>query len=107
MPISIKVFNLWRKLDVCVIFTVSILLTLSMAYYVLPWWGVLANVGVAGALAVVAVKLFWRTRDNEALDPTKHAAFVGLIILCYWFPMVYALGRDAATREGTSRWHPA
>jgi adiponectin receptor len=89
-PISISVFNLWRKMDVCAIFIVSILLTFSLAYYVLPWWGVLVNVGVAVAIAVAAVIFFWSTRDDEVLDPTMHAAFVGLIVLCYTFPMVYA-----------------
>lgn len=95
MPINIKVFNLWRRLDVLAIFAVSVLLTFSLAFFAMPWWGCLMNTLAASIVALYAMFSFWRIPDDHELDSTKHALFVGCIILCYWFPMAYGLIRDA------------
>lgn len=88
------VFNRWRKMDVIAIFNVSVLLTFSLSYFVLPWWGCLANTLVAACVACAATVSFARTPDEVDMDPRKQSLFVGSIVMCYWFPMVFATVRD-------------
>jgi adiponectin receptor len=95
MPVSQKVFNLWRRLDVCAIFAGSVCFTVALSFFVLPLWGTLITSAIAVVLAAMAMSRFWQTPDDQALDYTKHAAFVGSIIMCYWFPMVFAIVRDS------------
>ena len=90
-----QVFNKWRKYDVIAIFNVSVILAFSLSYFVLPWWGCLLNTSVAGLVASTATWTFWKTPDDVDLDPSKQSVFVASIVLCYWFPMAFALVRDS------------
>lgn len=93
MPINIQTFNLWRRLDVLGIFMGSVCFTISLSYVVFPWWGVLINSSVALTIAIFASLHFWQLQMTT-LDNKRHAMFIGSIIICYWFPMLYTLGRD-------------
>jgi adiponectin receptor len=90
-----QVFNRWRRYDIVAIFNVSVLLTFSLSFYVLPWWGCLMNTVVAGIVAARNNAYIRRIPDELDLDPAEQSVRVASIVLCYWFPMALALGRDA------------
>lgn len=95
MPFSVETYNLWRRLDVCAIFVGSSMFTVSLAYFVLPWWGMLINSLISASISLAAIWTFWKVPDDHVLDKWHHVGFVGSIILCYWFPMLIALLRAA------------
>lgn len=77
------------------IFIGSSLFAVSLSYVVFQWWGVMIVGLFASGISLVASVHFWRLPDDHALDNTRHSMYVGSIILCYWFPMLYALIRDS------------
>lgn len=95
MPMSIHVFGRWRYLDVCAIFVGATLFTFSLAYFVLPLWATILDTLLGTAITTLAIYSFWGTPGDHVLDHSKHALFVGSIIMCYWVPMAIALVRDA------------
>lgn len=94
-----NVSNFWRKLDVIAIFHVSVLLAFVLSYFVLPGWGCLLNTLIASFIAFKASAKFKNISENHVIDGFEHAKFVGSIILCYVFPMLYALVRDTVTQK--------
>ena len=101
MPIGIDVFSEWRKLDVTAIFACSVLLTFSLSCFVLPWWGTLLITMVTAAVAGAAVRNFGAISDDYILDHAKHSVLVSTVVICYWFPMAFALVRDALDNSFT------
>jgi hypothetical protein len=97
-----QVFNRWRRYDIVAIFNVSVLLTFSLSFYVLPWWGCLMNTAVAGIVAARNNAYIRRIPDELDLDPAEQSVRVASIVLCYWFPMALALVRDALDSRFTA-----
>lgn len=101
MSMDEHTFNVWRRLDVIAIFNVSVLLTFSLSYFVLPWWGCLLNTAAAALIAATATISVWKTPVDHVIDGSQQSKFVGSIIACYWFPLAFALVRDTCAHMFT------
>jgi adiponectin receptor len=82
--------NMWKQLDVSMIFSVSVLLTFCVSYYSFfgnPWM-YLGMTAISLTVAGVAVFRIHRSfKPGQKLNAKMNAVFVGFIILAYCFPM--------------------
>lgn len=101
MPINRTTMNFWRRMDLCAIFYCSVLMTFSLAFFVLPWWGLMIDTLIAAFVATAGILTYARLPEDHELDKVKHSLFVGLVVWCYLFPMAYACFRDAGTGQVT------
>jgi adiponectin receptor len=96
------VYNLWRRLDQVFIFQVSILLTFSLSFYVYSWRGIAANTLAAAMVAQTATVDIWSLSPTYQRNRNHMVVFVGSIVLCYWFPMVYQAVTDLCSGHGAT-----
>lgn len=101
MSMDVCTFNMWRRMDVIAIFQASVLLTFSLSYFVLPWWGCVLNTFIACGISSLATIRFWHIPVDHVINGGQQSAFVGSIISCYCFPMVYGLLKDATRLQFT------
>ena len=89
-----QVYNLWRRLDQVFIFQVSILLTFGISYHVYTWKGIAANTFAAFVVAQLATVDVWNLSPTYQRNRNHMVIFVGSIVMCYWFPMLYQAVAD-------------
>jgi adiponectin receptor len=89
-----QVYNLWRRLDQVFIFQVSIMLTFGIAYHVFSWKGIAANTFAAIVVAQLATADVWNLSPTYQRNRNHMVIFVGSIVMCYWFPMMYQAVAD-------------
>lgn len=101
LPISPRVYNRWRRLDVSFIFVASVFLAFALSRFVLPPWATGAVVGVAAAVACAALLQLANLKEGQALNRSAQAGFVGGVVLVYTFPMLCLTVKDAVARTFT------
>jgi adiponectin receptor len=100
--INPTVYNLWRRLDQVFIFQVSILLTFGLSYYVYSWRGIAVNTLAAALVAQTATADIWSLSPTFQRNRNHMVVFVGSIVLCYWFPMLYQAVTDLWSGQGAT-----
>lgn len=101
MPMSLRVFNIWRRLDIMAIFVAGVCFAVALASVVFPWRIVMLNGVVAAAVAWRGCRATWSMADDHVIDNARHVLFVGAIVLSYWAPMLYYLVAQASARRFT------
>ena len=99
MPVNKSVFNFWRRLDVSCIFIISICLTITFSWFVLPPVGISIITLISIIAGLTSIYRFWLTEDDHKLDGLKHTLFIATVKFCYLFPIVFALIRDIINKE--------
>eukprot|EP00775_Hariotina_reticulata_P014399 gene14399-14505_t len=93
--INADVYNLWRRLDQVFIFLVSILLAFGLSWHVYhSYVGIVINTAAAAIVAVVACRQVIGLQPQFQRHRGQMVVFVGSIVMCYWFPMGYQLGKE-------------
>lgn len=94
MPISAKVSNLWRKLDVCGIFLRATMLTFATSYFVLPMWGTIVNTLVSLSIAIWGIQIFLNQPIHQPLNKFHQALLIGSSVVCHYFPFYFVCLSD-------------
>jgi adiponectin receptor len=97
MPLSKRVYNVWRKLDIMFIFIASVPLTYALSFFVFPRWATWALTATAASVAASAVKRVSRLKEGEPLHRSSHTRFIAMIAAVYYLPMACQGALDAAS----------
>lgn len=89
MPISQKVYNQWRKLDIMFIFIASCFLTYALCYFIMPKWITWLITCVAIVVAFSAILKTRQLAPGEPMNRKTHTIFIATIILVYYIPIFY------------------
>lgn len=91
------------RLDQAFIFIVSVLIAFGLSWHVYSsWLGVALNTGVAAAVAVLGVLEVRGLQPHFQRHRGQMVAFIGSIVLCYWFPMGYQAAKELARGHPTA-----
>jgi len=99
MPISERVFILWRKLDVSFIFIASIFLTYALDCYIFPWSVTVMHIFFTVLVAYEGINNFWRCSNQAKIDHLRHTYLLSTVILCYMFPVICKIVYDIAIKN--------
>jgi predicted membrane channel-forming protein YqfA (hemolysin III family) len=101
--INADVYNLWRRLDQIFIFFASVLLALALSWHAYESAAAIAlNTAAAAVVAVAAVREIVGLQPHYQRPRGAMVAFVGSIVMCYWWPMGVTAVRELAAGTPTA-----
>lgn len=104
--ISPETYNMWLKLDVSFIYISSVLLTFSLAYFVMPLYASLILTFVALCVSLKAIRknrIEWA--KGHTLDPRKQSRSIFIIVFIYCIPILYLAAYDTLTTQTFTSAH--
>lgn len=88
--VSPVAYRAGRRLDMVGIFAGSVMLTLTLGWFVLPTWLLVLNTIATTTVATCGLRFMWNAvTDVEIVHVKTQAAWVASVTACWTFPMVY------------------
>ena len=89
LPISPRVANVWRRLDLAFVLVLNLLTTFALAYFTFGLGATGVLTGVNAAVAAVGVRNVCMLQAGQPVHRYKIVLVVGLSALGYYIPVVY------------------
>ncbi|EFJ46258.1 hypothetical protein VOLCADRAFT_105620 [Volvox carteri f. nagariensis] len=101
LPISVGVYNTWRRLDMSFILMMSVQLTYGMSYFVYPqlWHTLMATALVSLASAAGIHAIYGSVKEGMPLTRGNVTRWIGLTAIGYYFPIIYQAVLDGRRGE--------